>query len=557
VLAGACDQGAAALPIELAAPAREARLHDLRNAEAQGRLGDVAHGNALLARDALARARRMFAFQMRQQDRTTRLFAHSDGSRRWLPEHTGADLFPHLLIVANALRPKRQADVLAALAAERARCGVFPCVLSLDSGTPLETDSPWRVPRATEFAADGLLPPTERLGDGPWRDRLREVARVVVDEASASSPVGALPAGGAEGHGNLLQALARLGHRDRDERQLVMLERLLDAYLLHVAPAHGGLPAHDWDFARGVALDGRFRFRDHGAEILPGLAEAYLLERRLGRPSADRHRAPLAAMLAAALAVEREPDGLWRDEVDVTTGVTRGGAIDTWGYVLSAWAMLDIADREDRHRDTIAAMMAAAAGRRAYPWEGDHPDGSADAIESMLILLPFYPTAAGAAWVDDELPALFRWQQPDGSGGAGYLDGNLLRSALLYADWKGAGVTARPWRRDVAVGATTTAEGNGIVVALVANRPWKGRLVFDGPRHAMHWSFERNYPRRNSFPEWFPVYAARDYVVSDLRTGVSERVAGAALLAGLPVVVGSVRDVVHLRVTPALPDARR
>jgi hypothetical protein len=522
-------------PIELDAAARHERLLALGRAEAAGDLALVAELNGELARDALSRARRILRHQAARQDPATGLFPHSDGPPRWLPHHTGADLFPHLLIAATELAPGRRASILSALAAERSRCGALPCIIMLDSGLAAPGDPAWRIETAAEYAADGLLPPTERFGPGPWLDRLLEVTDAILERATLPSPVGPLPGTGAETHGNLLQVLARLGHRTRDARHLAMAERIVDAYLLHVAPAHRGLPAHRWDFARGVPTDDRFRFRDHGAEIIPGIAEAYLLERALGRPSADRHAAPLRAMLDAALAVERESDGLWRDEVEVSTGRTRGGAIDTWGYVLSAWAMLDAADGTDANRRTIEAMMAAAAGREGYAWEGESPDGPADAIESMLILLPFYPTAAGAAWVDREMAALFRKQEPSGSAGAGYLDGNVIRSALLYADWKRAGVAARPWRRDLVVGAARTPDGRAVVVHVAAARPWSGRLRFDPPRHATVWGMPASHPRRNSFPEWFPVEAAAGWRVLDLDAGTERRVAGVELLEGVPV----------------------
>jgi outer membrane protein TolC len=43
------------------------------------------------------------------------------------------------------------------------------------------------------------------------------------------------------------------------------------------------------------------------------------------------------------------------------------------------------------------------------------------------------------------------------------------------------------------------------------------------------------YPRRNSFPEWFPVDDAAGYRVQELDSGEQRRVSGRELLAGLPV----------------------
>ncbi len=522
-------------PIELDLGARGGQLQELDRAAAAGEPERVAAINGLLARDALARVRRILVYQTGLQDPATGLFAHSKGPPRWIPHHTGADLFPHLLIAATELAPELRPSILAALEAERRICGSFPCVIGLETAQPIELDLRRRIASATEYGADGLLPPSERFGAGPWRERLLESTAAVLERADVPSPVGLLPGIGAETHGNLLQVLARLGHREPDEARIAAGERLADAYLLHVAPRNRGLPAHRWDFARGAAESDRFRFRDHGAEILPGLAEQYFLERALGRPSAERHRAPLRALLAAALAVEREPDGLWRDELEVSTGKTKGGAIDTWGYVLASWAIVDLADGTDDYRPLVESMIAAAAARRDYAWEGESPDGPADAIESMLILLPFYPSAAGAAWVDQEVAALFRSQGLAGSAGAGYLDGNVIRSALLYADWKRAGVAAHPWRSDLALGAAREPDGASILLHLAADAPWQGRLRFDPPRHATHWGMKTNYPRRNSFPEWFPVEATAHYRVRELGGGRESRVLGSELLAGIEV----------------------
>jgi hypothetical protein len=44
-----------------------------------------------------------------------------------------------------------------------------------------------------------------------------------------------------------------------------------------------------------------------------------------------------------------------------------------------------------------------------------------------------------------------------------------------------------------------------------------------------------SHPRRNSFPEWFPVEAAAGWRVLDLDAGTERRVAGVELLEGVPV----------------------
>jgi hypothetical protein len=201
--------------------------------------------------------------------------------------------------------------------------------------------------------------------------------------------------------------------------------------------------------------------------------------------------------------------------------------------------MTDLADGTHDWVATVSTMVAATAARAGYAWEHGHPDGPADAIESMLLLLPFSPSREGEAFVDAELPAIFALQDGDGSAGAGYLDGNVIRTALLYAGWKSAGVSPRPPREDLALGAELAPDGSGITLHLTAAAPWSGSLVFDPPRHRTHWSMPFDYPRRNAQPEWFAIESGERYLVTDLGFGVRRELAGAALLAGLAVEVGN------------------
>jgi len=521
-------------PAPLTAQERARALDELARARTAGDASAAAAVNGRLARDARLRARRVLDYWLARRDPESGLWAHSEGRPRWVPQNTGADLWPHLLSAARELAPEHALAVASALARERALCGALPCTVLLSPPRAvLRSPMPVRLSRAAEYAADGLLPPSERYGRGPWFDRLVEVANALVAEIGPRAATG-----DSETDGNLLQALARLAHATRDDRIVAAAERMADRYLLEWIPAAGGLPPREWDFDRGAPSVPDFRFRDHGAEIVPGLAEVYVAERALGRPAAARHRDPLRRLLARALAVERAPDGLWRDKVDLSTGAAAGGVVDTWGYLLAAYVMTDLADGTRDWGPTVSEMVAAAASRAGYAWEGSNPDGPADAIESMLLLLPFSPSPAGEAFVDAELPAIFALQDGDGSAGAGYLDGNVIRTALLYAGWKSAGVAPRPPREDLALGAERSPDGPGITLHFAAHSPWSGRLVFDSPRHRLHWSMPFDYPRRNAQPEWFAIESEARYRVRDLDSGVRRELAGAVLLAGLEVEIG-------------------
>lgn len=527
----------------LSAAARASALDELAKARAAGDASAAAAVNGVLARDARLHARKVLDYWLARRDPASGLWSHTDDRPRWVPHNTGADLWPHLLSAARELEPEHASEVIEALERERALCGALPCTVLLSPLWPARPPMDFRLAQAAEYAADGLVPPVERYGSGPWFDRLVEVTDAIVDSLGSRAA-----AGDSETDGNLLQVLARLAYGSPDDRFIAAAERLADRYLLEWIPAAGGLPPHGWDSDRSEPSRSDFRIRDHGAEIVPGLAEVYLAERALDRPAAERHRDPLRRLLARVLAVEREPDGLWRDSVDLATGAASGGAVDTWGYLLAAYVTVDLADGTRDWASTVEGIVEAAAARAGYDWEGGNPDGPADAIESMLLLLPFYPSRAGESFVDLELPAIFALEDADGSAGAGYLDGNVIRTALLYAGWKSAGVAPDPPRDDLALGAEPASDGSGIILSFTASSPWSGRLVFDPPRHRIDWSMPFDYPRRNAEPEWFPIAAEGRYRVTDLDAGDEREVAGAVLLDGLEVVVGDDRRPVRLEV---------
>src|SRR5690606_35818022 len=111
-------------------------------------------------------------------------------------------------------------------------------------------------------------------------------------------------------------------------------------------------------------------------------------------------------------------------------------------------------------------------------------------------------------------------------------DGNLARTSILYALWKTQGLTLRPWRQDVRVGAVRV--GDELLVSLAADEPWTGKVIFDRPRHRAYLKLPMDYPRINQFPEWFTVEAERRYTLNDGR-GPARIVTGKALLDGLDV----------------------
>jgi hypothetical protein len=246
------------------------------------------------------------------------------------------------------------------------------------------------------------------------------------------------------------------------------------------------------------------------------------------------------------LEVGRTEDGLWYNAVDLKTGaLVDKGVVDTWGYVLNALQTFDLAEGTSVFADEIRRIMKAASHRKSFYWEPEPQDGHADAIESMLYLMPWFDDPECRAWVDDEIEVLFHMQSPTGTVTNNYLDGNFNRTALMYAMYKTQGTMVTPWRQDVALGAAYDTAQQRLYVHLGAEAAWNGLLKFDTPRHRGIWNLPFEYPRLNGTPQWFVVDPEKKYLVKDVISGHQVIESGAALANGfevrLPDGSGSVR----------------
>ena len=94
-------------------------------------------------------------------------------------------------------------------------------------------------------------------------------------------------------------------------------------------------------------------------------------------------------------------------------------------------------------------------------------------------------------------------------------------------------MSAHPWRADLRYGAVR--RGDSVFVVVEADSAWNGALRFDTPRHRDVLHLPWDWPRINSFPEWYTVEAGREYRVRDLRVRQAETRRGDQLASGLPV----------------------
>jgi hypothetical protein len=133
---------------------------------------------------------------------------------------------------------------------------------------------------------------------------------------------------------------------------------------------------------------------------------------------------------------------------------------------------------------------------------------------------------------------MFLMQSPSGFIRQQYLDGNFIRTALLYAVYKTQGLIADPWREDLYLGAVYDKTEKELYVYFTAAAEWEGVLRFDVPRHSTIWNLPFEYPRLNGTPEWFVVDPGQLYTVTDRSTGETLSQSGESLARGFEIAVG-------------------
>lgn len=419
----------------------------------------------------------------------------------------------------------------------------LPTAVDLNSHRQKQEDHEDRVYGAVEYAKDGLLPLLERLGQGgPWLGRMKELMRAVDDRAAVVTRYGLIASEESEVNGQTLQVVSRLYWATGDDGYRTIGQRLARAYLDLALPDTKWMPARTWDFRRERANTDRAQIRDHGNEVIAGLVEFHLIETMRGAQETAEHRAQIRTMLDALLLRGRTSEGLWKSAIDVDTGESLKDTLsDNWGYLYAAYltqAMIEESwsggdlERARRYRAEAEGGLRAASRLDLYPWQGSEQDGYADTLESALYLLSRIPSAEAAAWLDREAGTLFGAQDSSGRVEDRYLDGNFVRTALLYAEWQARGIRLIPWEPGVMLGAAPN--GDCLALAISSSRDWQGRLTVDEPRHRLNVGLPINYPRLNEWPEWFAASPEQHFSLDRVATGGDAVIHdGASLAAGV------------------------
>lgn len=486
----------------------------------------LAERNGRLANEAFFRCRRFVDGWLAHADPETGLIPRNLGESRdfWNGRDSAADNYAFMVLTAAMTdRPLFQGRMLDMLRTETRltnRLGRIPDDYSFSK-------KGWRrdelildeiVFDGAEYAKDGLIPITEWLGASPWSERMTGILDDIWERAAIDSPHGKLPTLNFEVTGDLLQACSRAYWFTGDRKYLDWAVRLGDYYLLG-----GHHPTRDAE---------RLRLVDHGCEVVNGLTELYVAVSRAMPEKKAAYQAPMRAMFDDILEKGRNEDGLLYVWFNPKTGEHSAELCDTWGYDYDGVYTMWLVDRVEAYRDAVRKVLGNLKGKYVGACWGDKSaDGFADSIEGAINLLNREPNDSAADWVDAQTRMMWAIQRPDGVIEGWHGDGNFARTSLMYALWKTQGVTVEPWRADARFGAAR--DDAALLLTLEADQPWKGRAVFDQPRHKTHMRLPLDYPRINQFPEWFTVEADAKYLVSVDGSEPTE-IKGADLIAGLP-----------------------
>jgi hypothetical protein len=264
------------------------------------------------------------------------------------------------------------------------------------------------------------------------------------------------------------------------------------------------------------------------------------VEIETGGSDVARHRKGIRELLDRLMTKGRTPEGLWFELIDVPSGRVRDSDLtDNWGYLAEAY--LNQADVErrfpvgdaaiaDRYEQTARQALAAVANTGDYPWDDGTMDGYADTIESALYVLRSIEDPNAVEWLHHAAGNLFGFQQADGRVTDENIDGNFIRTSLLYALWLSQGARLEPWEPGLQLGAVRV--NDCLMLHAASAGSWNGNVILDSERHRANLGLPVDYPRLNQWMEWYTVSPDGVYTLS--QNGFDRTVSGSTLLKGAP-----------------------
>ncbi len=483
--------------------------------------------NGIQANEGFTRCNRFVRGWLNHADSTTGLIPRNlKDSNYWNAKDAAADNYPFMVLVA-ALTDRSMFDgvMLDMLNMEKKITPCIdrmPCTYNFNTQQLSKENLGTVIFGSSEYIKDGLLPLTEWLGDSPWSARMIELMDDIWKNANQDTPFGKIPATDHEANGEMLQTLARIYWMTGEEKYLDWAVRLGDYFLL--GNHH---PTDD-----GANL----RLRDHGNEVIAGLAELYASV-SVARPDKKlAYQEPLHRMLDKILEIGRNKDGFLYNSINPQTGDHDENLADNWGYVLNAHYTVYLIDSVQAYRDAVLKALNHLA-KTYYINDhrfGEQSDGHADAIESALNLYHRERIPGCVPYIDVSTRRMWGMQQADGVIEGWHGDGNFARTTVMYCTWKTQGTTIQPWDSTVIFGAVLDNEPEKLLKVIIkSSEDWNGKLLFDTPRHRTQMKMPFDWTRINQFPEWYTVEYDSNYTVANLTTGISQKYTGAQLADGL------------------------
>lgn len=506
--------------------------------------------NAKLAMDAVARAVNVHNAWLGRRVEATGLFPQSLKNEQFNYQNVAADFLCFEFAIAEYAQLASLPRVRDTFARERewqqkARNpgakgvdAVQLCKrLNAFTGAPIETSIADERFGTSEYLKDGLVGLYERTGDRQVLARLLELADAFERSCNVQAKCGTIASDNSEVNGNVLQVFSRLTflvehveHADEKAsgRFAELAARTAEAIITQMLPATGGVPVMVFDYASNApfpSTDSRasaVQLRDHGNETFVGLSEAFAMcvarasTSSAARQRADRWAEPLAKMYELVLEHGVSDDGLIINRLEAGSFARRDARpCDTWGYlVMGALCFVDAAERhgviDEARRGAIVKrcdeIAKAVIRTDGLIWQVNvndrarqHHDGWADTIESAIYVAYRRPALREQllGWCDRQIAYMFEVQTPDGFVSGDYLDGNFIRTAMLYAEARSGGVRIEPWAPGVGAGRA----GEAVVIASTGAE-YRGHATQrpNGATNSLHLPWD--WPRLNSWPAW-------------------------------------------------------
>jgi hypothetical protein len=407
---------------------------------------ETAFQNGLLANEGFRRCHLYMEGWLSKADPVTGLIPRNlTGSNYWNAQDAAADNYPFMVLSAYLTDPSKfsgvMLDILNTEITLTSRIGSMPDTYDFTTQSLQENSLASVIFGSSEYVKDGLLPLTEWLGKSPWSDRMISIMDDIWAHTEVETGFGLVPSTSHEVAGELLQSLSRIFWMTGEQKYLDWALRLGDYFLLGNNHPTGDAST--------------LRLRDHGNEVIAGLAELYATVSQIDPVKKEIYRNPIHQMLDKILEIGRNSDGFLYDEIYPQSGTHSSGLADTWGYVLNAHYTVYLIDGTREYRNAVIKALEST-GLPYYTNThrfGEIMDGYADAIESALNLYNREYTGSAEIYMDSSIQKLWNLQQPDGIIEGWYGDGNFARTSVMYCLWKTQGLTIRNWDQDVIFGA--------------------------------------------------------------------------------------------------------